>query len=1181
MVCISIVDDDFDGSVTQTISFDSEEDSDLVIPLIAFGLYNNNIVQTVDFSERKISNDSVVAISRCLIGNKTLKELDLSHSMITNCGMNHLQEFLKKVSHLKYIDLSGNDSSPWAVYCVIIRNCCVESLMICGDYGMEEHVAEITDSLEENQILKSLTLHNIGRKGVGAIKEVFQSVKNTALSEVNLLWNKITRHENTLITSEFPLELLDDPVAVINGSRMLNINILCSSSHDFSLTVIDLSYMNIDDDRVAIIMLGFYSNKTVKELCSSHNRITDTGAKYIVDTLALNSTLQTLDISENKICDLDIISDYVKDNLTIIELVISLPTTPKHKVILCMNRAGIVCNISGEMIGDAGALIVSAMLWNSTTVRHLDLSTNEISDTGALHLSNYLKNNTTLQEIDLSCNRITGKGVQKLTEAIQHSTVLQKINFSENRITDDGAVAFTNYLTKNMLKVFDLSANMLTIDGINRLTECAKNTSRLEYVDLSGNGTSPWGLYCAIIRHCCVRSLTVCGDDGMEKHLQEITDSLETNNKLKSLTLYSIGRIGLKSIKKVLVNSTKLKEVNLSWMKIDNDGTRDKNNYLLTKCPLKILNDGSAMGIFNIEVDINILYEGHHEYSPKVIDLSDQNLDEDAVALLSFGLYANTTVKRLEISFSELADVETMYNCLKNNSVLTELVVSLPWSAHSVHDKFVLSREDVVCKVAGKRIGDGEALMISAMLSNSSKIRKLDVSSNRISDDGAVAISDCIKDNNTLQEIDLSHNYISDKGAINIAEAIKISAILRKLNISYNNICDVGADAITMCLGSLEELNLSYNKITSNGIVKVAKNIEVHTMLQRLDVLQKNSSENEIALSGNHLDNFFQQLIISLPCNGTILAVNGKGKACNMFGKTIGDDGALLISAMLYKNTNVKVLNVANGSVFDLGIIAISRCLKENHTLQELNMSGNFVSVNGAAKIGEFIETNSTLCKIHISSASMQSDGVEIICNSLRRNTSLQEVDISYNSITNEGANKIAEVIQVNLTLQKFDISYCGISDNGAVVISDSYKCNTTLQELVLSWKNDEVIINTVDTFWDLSSMSIGDTGAQIVSNLLFNNLKVKQLDVSNNEISDSGAVAINKSLKNNDTLEEVDISENNLSRKGANMLFKTVKTVKFLKVTTKFMALQHIKIAIFSLMIFVVCLFCFVYFCF
>ena len=68
--------------------------------------------------------------------------------------------------------------------------------------------------------------------------------------------------------------------------RMLNIYMLCNSSHDSSLTIIDLSYMNIVDDRVAVIMLGFNTYKTIKELCLSHTRITNNGAKCIVDTIA-------------------------------------------------------------------------------------------------------------------------------------------------------------------------------------------------------------------------------------------------------------------------------------------------------------------------------------------------------------------------------------------------------------------------------------------------------------------------------------------------------------------------------------------------------------------------------------------------------------------------------------------------------------------------------------------------------------------------------------------------------------------------------------------------------------------------------------------------------------------------------------------------------------------------------
>ena len=108
--------------------------------------------------------------------------------------------------------------------------------------------------------------------------------------------------------------------------------------------------------------------------------------------------------------------------------------------------------------------------------------------------------------------------------------------------------------------------------GMNSLMEHIikneENISTLEYVDLSGNDSSPWGIYCAIIKHGSVNNLTVCGDEGMKGHIKEITDSLEANRKLESLTLCSIGRVGLASIKEVLVSNTTLNTVNLSWQKI-------------------------------------------------------------------------------------------------------------------------------------------------------------------------------------------------------------------------------------------------------------------------------------------------------------------------------------------------------------------------------------------------------------------------------------------------------------------------------------------------------------------------------------------------------------------------------------------------------------------------------------
>ena len=83
------------------------------------------------------------------------KSLELNNCNLQRAEMNNiLQNSLDnkdKMSKLKLIDLSSNGSSPWGVYCAIIRNCCLDSLTLCGDEGMEQYIKEITDSLQKIQ----------------------------------------------------------------------------------------------------------------------------------------------------------------------------------------------------------------------------------------------------------------------------------------------------------------------------------------------------------------------------------------------------------------------------------------------------------------------------------------------------------------------------------------------------------------------------------------------------------------------------------------------------------------------------------------------------------------------------------------------------------------------------------------------------------------------------------------------------------------------------------------------------------------------------------------------------------------------------------------------------------------------------------------------------------------------
>jgi len=300
-------------------------------------------------------------------------------------------EVCQKISTLKYIDLSGNQSSPWAVYCAVIRHCCINSLTVCGDEGMERHVEEIADSLEVNKVLKSLRLRSIGRIGHWLITEVLDKIK----------------------------------ISISVDSR----------------------------------------NKL-------HNERTDSCSENVADGI-----------------------DVGGDNFP---------------------------NIANMGIGSLAGLII---------VQSLDLSCNNISDDEVLTIVNALKCNNVLKELDLSSNNITSIGMSHLLESVRMK-------------------------------------------------------SMLEFADLSGNYSTQWDVYCHIIRHCSVNSLTLVGDYGMEEYVEEVTDSLEANRGLETLTLGSMGRIGAESMKTVLVNNTTLSKVNLSWKKISNVGEKKHfTSYKLsTKC---------------------------------------------------------------------------------------------------------------------------------------------------------------------------------------------------------------------------------------------------------------------------------------------------------------------------------------------------------------------------------------------------------------------------------------------------------------------------------------------------------------------------------------------------------------------------------------------------------------------
>ncbi|XP_065897457.1 uncharacterized protein [Dysidea avara] len=1241
VVDMNILDDSYYGPIPNAIDLSNKGLSDDALALITFVLWNNTTVKRLDISCNKITDDGALAIGNCLKQNGTIKALDLSLSSITRIGMKYLLESIKNTSIIRYIDLSRNDSSPWSVYCAIIRHCCVSSLTVCGDDGIEGYVKEITDSLGSNRKLQSLTLCNIGRIGLEVVREVLGS--NTTLNRVNLSWTKVSDEgtkdkKNILLHTKCPLACCSD--------REMVVNILHESHCRPAPKEITLSNMIINDDIVAFIALGLYNNKI-------------------------------------------------------------------------------------------------------------------------------------LNQLDLSCNYITCKGAMIIAKAIEVNSALQKLDISNNLVSDDGVVSIGNCIKNNrILKEVNLSSNKISPLGMNQFAACIRNTT-LEYVDLSENDSSPWGVYCVVIRNCQVNNLTVCGDHGMEFQINEIIDSLEANRRLNSLTLYGIGRIGVTSIKEVLAMNTTLNTLNLSWKKFRLE--KVKNIVLCTKIPLNTLGNTVCDSV----IDVNILNDGKYKFHTIPSNVSFSHIHDNDVFLIAFGLCYNTilrvlylslennitskgakelakaiesnsTLQKFDISYNNIScdGMEAISNSLKVNSTLLEIVVSKSFRSGIL----TVNAQCSHCSLSSEGIVDAEVLIATSLLfnNNCTNVKDLDISNNRISDVGIFALSDLLmiyplqklniacnhfseigvdaiieslKQNVSLQELNMSHNKIAVEGCNKIAELILVNKTLQHLDISYCGIpedgainisksytasskilqtlviswgddriiintaclfsnCDLSRKAIgnsgtqivinLLCKLNIKELDLSYNNITDDGVLtvcdflkenntlkelnmshnkisiegakKIAEVIQSNTTLQKLDIsycdipddgvvaisrslmnkslqlnislkndqvtintavsccdlfrqkignveveivlnLLYNSEIKELNISHNDLTenagimlicefikkhNTLQKLNMShskITIEGAIkvaevikiivtlqsldiscCGISGDGvvvisdsimnntslQELNMSGNKVTIEGAHKIAEVIQFNTTLHKLNISDCGIIDDGVVVISDSLIECTSLQELDMSHNEITIEGASKIAEVIQSNTTIHKLNISNCGIVGAGVVVISNSLKKNATLQDLDVSHNKINIEGAKKMAEVIMFNRTLQKLDISNCGIRDDGVVIITESCNYNQTLQNLTLSWDNDRVTFDTASS--NCCYRHIRYTGALIISNILYNNEKIKTLSLSDSYINGEGLASLCRCLKNNTTLQELDISKNKLFTEDTEVIAKVIE---------------------------------------
>uniref|UniRef100_A0A672LH86 Uncharacterized protein n=1 Tax=Sinocyclocheilus grahami TaxID=75366 RepID=A0A672LH86_SINGR len=347
---------------------------------------------------------------------------------------------------------------------------------------------------------------------------------------------------------------------------------------------------------------------------------------------------------------------------------------------------------------------------------------------------------------------------------------------------------------------------------------------------------------------------------------------------------------------------------------------------------------------------------------------------------------------------------------------------------------------------------EGCAALASALRSNPSHLRELDLSENKLGDSGVKLLSDVLKNPHCkLENLRLWKCGVTDEGYAALASALRSNpSHLRKLDLSENKLGDSGVNPLSDVLENpdfkLENLRLSYCGVTDEGCAAMASALRSNpSHLRKLD------------LSGNKLGDSGVKLLPDV-------LENPHCKLENL--RTSSDE--------IQTNECVIVLyRLSKCGVTDEGCAALASALRSNPShLRKLDLNGNKLGDVGVKLLFAVLENphlTSVIVLYRLLDCGVTDEGCAALASALRSNPShLRKLDLSYNNLEDSGVKLFSTGLEnPHCKLEELRLYDCGVTDEGCAALASALRSNPEhLRKL------------------NLSGNKLGDSGVKLLSDL-------------------------------------------------------------------------------------------------